>query len=641
MAARSRAIESRLERLAPSLEELYVAGIVTLEERNSVARTRMMHEYKLVARPLLANDVKRAIDFEQTLEDKIAAFTSGNKVQLKHRWAVLDRIESIFIIAVGRLREGERRALEDDFLAFLRRVGRNDALSRYLAERVSKFPQEPRYWCLAAEWDNELGNSDHARATIQRAVELLPASPAVWICAVHVELGFADRALSQIRADSANKGSKASALRNENAALGAVLLDLTLARTVVSAALSSAAASSELLIGLVDCALRVPFARSVALHAVHAAFAAHSGVCPLGAADVLFKIASKWHAVCDPEAFVESCKLKEPSLETGLAAMDALAVACPEARQQMAKAVLHLFPVSPSPAVSALLSTRFVAGDWTLPTKDAVAGAAFDVVAACLPETLPSKPATVDPNVVGQMRKQGLCDASSADCHLLQLLDSGDFEGVRADVAKRTPKRLEDWKQFVARVRLGATARKQRTRDDDSDSDDEHANRGPSTGAAAAREGLLFLAHHSQDSNIPWRKAALTEAASEMTRWGTAAVVASALNVSIEDALTVSLGSRPVSALSLVVDGMANLVAPLETLVIGSSAAIREHVIPKLVDIAQTTGSSLHQRAIVLARRYYDILAKRDKLIVEEYAKFEIEVAKRPDFAASVRRRLR
>jgi len=649
MAARSRAIESRLERLAPALEEFYVAGIVTLDERNLVARTRLTHEYKLVARPLLAADVRRAIDFEQGLEDKIAAYTAGNKVQLKHRWAVLDRIESLFLISIPRLRDAEQRALEDDFIAFLRRTGRNDALSRYLAEKVAKFPQEPRYWCLASEWESEIGNADHARATIQRAVELLPSNASVWICAVHVELEFVARALAQIRADSANKGKKAAVLRAENAALGGVLLDLVLAQTVQSAALASSAFSHDLLAGLVDVALRVPFGWPLAVQAVRAALESRPERCAAGVADAVFKVASQCEGACDPTAFIEGVKRQtHPSQEAGIFAIDLLAVRCPSARAQVARVLLRLFPASPAPAIASLVARRFVSGDWADDAKQVgeslgVSSVAVDAVSDLLACQLPTGASTIDSALVAELKKQGVCNTCGAAAAVVERIIAGDDTAGTA-LPPTPPRDLENWQEFVARILLGAHSRKQRDRpdsDSDSDSDSESNTRPPVFGARAAVAGFHFLASNARSADAPWRRAAIEEAAKEFAKWGAAAALAEAARTTVVQAARLELSKQSVSVLSKALDGVAVLVSAVEPLTVGGTAAVRTELIPFLRKFAEASSGSLQQRAVALCRRCFDIVAGRDKSIVQAYAAFEIEVAKRPDLAASVRRRLR
>ena len=255
--ARARAIDTRLEKLIPSTDELFVTGILTKEEIQQLVKDRTFHEYKLVARPLLLLDVKNAINFELALEKKIAAYcaefnrqaaleASGTdengkkkaksgapvkKLQLKHRWAVQERIEQIYRIGLRHLftqrktasllqlkrkatlttapltgqsssnsnkdaattedgkKAGGLKKVKDasdpiDDYELLRRecvsqlkaFSRQISLSKLYAEWLTRAPQDSFLWSEAALFEATNGRNDEARAIIQQALATLRQS---------------------------------------------------------------------------------------------------------------------------------------------------------------------------------------------------------------------------------------------------------------------------------------------------------------------------------------------------------------------------------------------------------------------------------------------------------------------------------
>ena len=233
--SRSRAIDARLEKLIPSMEELLVVGIVQREEVREIARQRTTHEYRLASRPLLLLDVHYAIEFELNLERQIASFCSKTKLTLKHRWAVVERLEYIYKVALKRLRDpGEKEQLRVEFVAFLKQFSRNSSLSRLYAQLVQKHPTVSRYWIEAVKWECDAKNFEVARNLIHKATRLLQDDEGTWLCALDVELQFCQSLLHQIASDEAVPGpERAPKLEQENAALAKVVLDIALGREVV------------------------------------------------------------------------------------------------------------------------------------------------------------------------------------------------------------------------------------------------------------------------------------------------------------------------------------------------------------------------------------------------------------------------
>jgi hypothetical protein len=276
--SRSRAIDTRLEKLVPSVEELMVAGVFTRAEVKEINRKRTDCEYRLVAKPLLLLDVRLSIALEKGIEDKIAEYCAASKVVLKHRWAVQERIEQIYKIGLKHLHHpDEYESLRKEFVAFLTKHKRAASLSQHYADLVIKNPLKAPFWVEAALWQSEIGEIDNARTSVQHAISLLPNSDEVYACALTIELQFAGKLFTamvkehqeRVEAAKANSGPPAGnmldRLRNENASLAVVALDLGLCRLVVNDSLSKdGAATPTLVLRLYDTAMRYPFAKDLA-----------------------------------------------------------------------------------------------------------------------------------------------------------------------------------------------------------------------------------------------------------------------------------------------------------------------------------------------------------------------------------------
>lgn len=263
--ARSRAIETRLERLVPSLDEFFVLGFKTQADIRGIVRERTTHEYKLVARPLLLTDVRRAIEFELDLDQALGEYLRDNKLQAKHRWTCLDRAQKIFEIAVAKLDDAEEReAVIADYVAFLKQFSRTHELSRFFAKQVQLLPTNAPMWVAAIDWEIEGARFDTARSLAQRALTLLSHDVRIWSATLNVEVCFIQSSLASLMAsnepspvstdhaaaDEAKRTSYqlfAAQLRVRDPELASVLLDAELALTVAQCAFDSAAASAALL----------------------------------------------------------------------------------------------------------------------------------------------------------------------------------------------------------------------------------------------------------------------------------------------------------------------------------------------------------------------------------------------------------
>ncbi|KPI83640.1 hypothetical protein ABL78_7329 [Leptomonas seymouri] len=301
--ARARAIETRLEKLVPALDEYYTSGFLTREETLEVSRQRTHWEYRLVAKPLLLLDVRGAITYELGLEKRLADYCSHTKLNLQHRWDVVDRIEGIYKIGLKHLKNPqEHESLRQEYVLFLKRFQRNGSLSNLYGELMVTYPRRSDIWVEAAEWQcTSQHNTDNARAIVQHALLTMSSEPTVWACALRVELQFVQRLLDgliaehheEVRkarkkdgrqtteeggedtnnssgadgggADAAEQSTSVIApkLRAENASMGQVLLDLALAKTVVEESFESPASSALLMEQLLSTAGAFPFSKVV------------------------------------------------------------------------------------------------------------------------------------------------------------------------------------------------------------------------------------------------------------------------------------------------------------------------------------------------------------------------------------------
>ncbi|KAG5492612.1 hypothetical protein JKF63_01191 [Porcisia hertigi] len=296
--ARARAIETRLEKLVPALDEYYSSGFLTREETVEVSRQRQHWEFRLVAKPLLLLDVRGAITYELGLEKRLREYCIYTKLNLQHRWDIVDRIEGIYKIGLKHLRnKAEHEALRQECVLFMKQFQRNGSLSNLYGELMVMHPRRSDIWVEAAAWQGfSLRNTDNARAIIQQALLTMASEPAVWACALRVELQFVQRLLDGLLADhrdelrearkrAANAGEDsdnedrgggagvtieeeaasaiAPKLRAENEAMAHVLLDLALAKTVVEEAFESPASGAALLVQLLEVAGTYAFAREV------------------------------------------------------------------------------------------------------------------------------------------------------------------------------------------------------------------------------------------------------------------------------------------------------------------------------------------------------------------------------------------
>jgi tetratricopeptide (TPR) repeat protein len=627
MAARSRAIEARLERMVPAMEEFFIAGIVTGEEKASIARARLNHEYKLVARPLLLLDVQNALHFEMELERSIERFAaSGNKLKLKHRWSVLDRIESLYRIAIPRLSEAEKAALEADYLRFLERHDRQSTLSRYVAEQVAKFPEVEKYWLLASKCERATGNFDHARATIQRAVQKFPRSGDVWSEALEVELEFANQALTRIQKDSANEGRKAEVLMQENAALASILLNLELCQAVIDAGLNGPAFESFL--STLSSLRRFPFAKDLATASMTAisklTTPRNVNVVLRGLIPLIQNLGdSSWRS---PREFIEDGSQKQrptSSLISELDIIDCMACTSTAARQVLADILCGR-------ARSGLLTTReaelsnsrFLQDRWTPGAVQLPAVQALAEITSVQPHE--------QRDLVAELRKCGVLPPVADSWALIcEQISRGETAAAEKELTKNTPTALSDWRFFECQLLLQGTGRK-RTQPDD---DDEAAGTFPT-----ALKAIAFVQRFSQallprQEQGKWDEAltAATElvvrsACADGLREPFAQIDLGRLPAQIDAGQRVKIVQLLAKTVQVLESSTGRLVRPLTTV-----------VLPALLNLHTGSGAAA-TNIINVARKCYERAMKEDSSLCSQYADFELRVAKRPDLAQQVKR---
>lgn len=300
--SRSRAIETRLEKLTPSLDEYFSSGFLTRSEVVEVARQRTHWEYRLVAKPLLLQDVQKAIEYELQLEERLKKFCSASMLTFRHRWTIQERIEGIYRIGLKKLHHPEEReVLRKQCVGFMRTFSRTSALSRLYGEWMIHYPMQYSIWVEAAEWIAiEQGKSADGRALIQQALVTMASEPAVWASAMKIELHMVQHLLqglvdthrvevkrqcrkiegdkeehntSTLKVDQGQFSSPEEAsyayhripqqLREENESMGNIVLDLALVKAVVEAALESPACGPTLIHALLATAATYPFSEDI------------------------------------------------------------------------------------------------------------------------------------------------------------------------------------------------------------------------------------------------------------------------------------------------------------------------------------------------------------------------------------------
>nr|CCC93232.1 conserved hypothetical protein [Trypanosoma congolense IL3000] len=273
--ARATAIQTRLEKLLPAMEEYFTSGFLTREETHEVARQRLHWEYRLVAKPLLLLDVQDAVRYELELEERLRRYCRATKVSLRHRWSVVERVESIYRIGLRHIKDpDEWELLRREFVSMLKEHSRHGSLSRLYGELMVRYPTRSALWAEAALYEGvEAENEGNARALVQQAVLTAGARPDVWNAAVVIELHFVDRLLKKIleerkEKEAINQNEREESdvveeLKSENAALAEVVVDLALVHAVAEEALESPAFGPSLLRLLVDSVTKFSYAKPV------------------------------------------------------------------------------------------------------------------------------------------------------------------------------------------------------------------------------------------------------------------------------------------------------------------------------------------------------------------------------------------
>ncbi|CCW62054.1 unnamed protein product [Phytomonas sp. EM1] len=297
--ARVHAIETRIEKLNPSIDEYFTSGFLNRDELRKVVRQRRHWEYRLVAKPLLLLDVRDAVRYELDLEQRLRAYCESTKVELKHRWAILERIEYIYRVGLKHLKKkSEWESIRKEFITFLKHQHRHGSLSKLYAELMIKYPTRSDLWVEAALWEAMgLNNVHNARSIIQRALLTMTADPVVWTAGLRIELHFISRSLrrfieeyvdqkqskkfrkeishssvtdvggtgGQMNHDKGTELRISDQMRAEDEHLSKIVLDLELCKVVVDEALQGPAFSPTLVTQLLTTAGEFSFTRDLIL----------------------------------------------------------------------------------------------------------------------------------------------------------------------------------------------------------------------------------------------------------------------------------------------------------------------------------------------------------------------------------------
>lgn len=290
--ARARAVDTRLERQLPAVDEFYTSGFLTKEELLELTRTRTHWEYRLVAKPLLLLDIQNAVKFELALEERLRQYCQRTKVSLKHRWSILERIEYLYGVGVKRLKDkADKETNRTEFVRFLKCFNRMGTLSKLYGQLMVQFPKRSDIWVEAALWEGlERQNMDNARGIVQQALVTMSRDPSVWAAALRLELAFVDRLMDGVLEEHAAQRSKkqraskrpsgeskgdseeerplSETLRAEDEAMGDLILGLALAKAVVDEAVESPASGPDLLKRFLAVCAEYCFAKEVAVAAV-------------------------------------------------------------------------------------------------------------------------------------------------------------------------------------------------------------------------------------------------------------------------------------------------------------------------------------------------------------------------------------
>lgn len=294
--SRSRAIETRLEKLTPALDEYFSSGFLNRREVMELSRKRTHWEYRLVAKPLLLLDVQNAIQFELELEERLQKYCAAAKLTLRNRWSILERVEGLYRIGLKNLRvPPQKEIIRKECVQFHKKFGRTAALGKLYAEWMVGEPRRSDLWAEAAEWSAiDQKNAENGRSIIQQALVTMGGEACVWASALKIELHVGLRLLRgviethraemkrQIREASDGRPAEdaqnsnapidysviCAQLRKENESMGLILLDLALAKTVVEEALESAACSPDLIKRLLDVCLKFPTAADLARYVI-------------------------------------------------------------------------------------------------------------------------------------------------------------------------------------------------------------------------------------------------------------------------------------------------------------------------------------------------------------------------------------
>ncbi|CAD2216855.1 U3 small nucleolar RNA-associated protein 6, putative [Angomonas deanei] len=283
--SRARAVETRIEKLLPSVEEYYHLGFFSSrDEIKKIMEVRTQHEYKLIAKPLLYIDVQQALQFELELEDRLRDYLKANKIKknVKHRWAIVERAEYIYKIGLKHLRKQVKNdhslqlsadkketnaynrlayhKLRREYILFLQYFDRRQSLSQFYAEMIAVLPTDEVMWCEAALHEcYRIHNINNARQLLQKSLLMNESKILIWKTFVKVELAMVDSLLRRLAVERREEKERAAfqqpnnennnedeaqvvwdTLKKENETFANLIFELELVKSIIEQSFQSA-----------------------------------------------------------------------------------------------------------------------------------------------------------------------------------------------------------------------------------------------------------------------------------------------------------------------------------------------------------------------------------------------------------------
>lgn len=181
----SEKVEQRLEKFAPTFEQLISIGIFTPQEKNEIVKKRRSYEYALQSKAATLDTYLNYIKYETavmalTEERKLKKGIDTNERLLSDvDWP--KHIHSIFRNAIRHFGQSDLKIWNLYFDFCLSNNAYND-LSSAFSQCLKLHRQHPELWIRAATWEmNDHGNPEYAKQLMQEAINELPNVPELYV----------------------------------------------------------------------------------------------------------------------------------------------------------------------------------------------------------------------------------------------------------------------------------------------------------------------------------------------------------------------------------------------------------------------------------------------------------------------------